>query len=268
MNQIMEGGEPFYFPGNPMGCLLIHGFTGTPKEMRTLGEHLAAEGYTVLGVRLFGHATRMEDLLRARWQDWLACVEDGFHLLGQACSQRILLGLSMGGALALLAGSYLPVQGIVAASTPHSPPDPRARLLHPLIPLLSTVWRYAAKGPPDWVNPQAGVGHLDYPAYPLRGVRQLNLLLAQMRARLAEIRAPVLLIHSRADQGVPPEHAERILQDLTTQNKELFWVERSGHVVVRDAARQQVFQRISQFLRQVAGGPQGGPTPPMAGSHG
>jgi hypothetical protein len=49
--------EPFYFPGNEIGCLLIHGFTGTPKEMRWMGEYLARQGYSVLGVRLAGHAT-------------------------------------------------------------------------------------------------------------------------------------------------------------------------------------------------------------------
>jgi carboxylesterase len=44
--------EPFFFPGNDTGCLLIHGFTGAPTEMRPLGEFLAGKGYTVLGVRL------------------------------------------------------------------------------------------------------------------------------------------------------------------------------------------------------------------------
>jgi carboxylesterase len=247
---LWEGGEPFYFPGNQVGCLLIHGFTGTPKEMRTLGEHLAAEGYTVLAVRLFGHATRMEDLTRARWRDWLACVEDGYHLLRAHCQQPFLVGLSMGGALALLAGSYLPTKGIVSVSTPYTLPDPRARLLGPLIPVLSTVWRYSPKGPAHWVDPRAAEGHLDYPAYPVRAVRELHWLLAHMRARLGEIEAPVLLIHSRDDQGVPPEHAERLLADLPPARKDLFWLQGSGHVVLRDAQRQRAFARISQFLQQ------------------
>ncbi|HBF40708.1 MAG TPA: carboxylesterase, partial [Anaerolineaceae bacterium] len=30
----MQGAEPFLFKGNDTGCLLIHGFTGTPFEMR------------------------------------------------------------------------------------------------------------------------------------------------------------------------------------------------------------------------------------------
>ena len=52
---IIKTAEPFYFPGNSTGCLLIHGFTGTPKEMRPLGDFLADKGYSVLGIRLSGH---------------------------------------------------------------------------------------------------------------------------------------------------------------------------------------------------------------------
>ena len=52
MPDIIPGAEPFFYRGGPIGALLIHGFTGAPKEMRLLAEALAAEGLTVLGVRL------------------------------------------------------------------------------------------------------------------------------------------------------------------------------------------------------------------------
>ena len=45
-NFIIPSAEPFYYQGNKIGCLLIHGFTGTPKEMRLMGEYLANQGYT------------------------------------------------------------------------------------------------------------------------------------------------------------------------------------------------------------------------------
>ncbi len=70
--RLIPTAEPFVFPGGPVGCLLVHGFTGTPKEMRWLGEYLAGQGHTVLGVRLAGHATQPEDMIRARWWDWAA----------------------------------------------------------------------------------------------------------------------------------------------------------------------------------------------------
>jgi len=46
---IIPTAEPFFLPGNRVGCLLVHGFTGAPKEMRWMGEFLNQQGYTVLG---------------------------------------------------------------------------------------------------------------------------------------------------------------------------------------------------------------------------
>ena len=43
---IIKNAEPFYFPGNSTGCLLIHGFSGAPTEMRPLGDFLAEKGYS------------------------------------------------------------------------------------------------------------------------------------------------------------------------------------------------------------------------------
>ncbi|MDP1778829.1 MAG: hypothetical protein Q8K73_00995, partial [Anaerolineales bacterium] len=57
--------EPFLLRGNKTGILLIHGFTGAPKEMRWMGEYLNEQGFTCLGIRLNGHATTPEDMRRS-----------------------------------------------------------------------------------------------------------------------------------------------------------------------------------------------------------
>lgn len=44
--------NPFYFPGGQIGCLLIHGFSGTPAEMLPLGDYLAGQG---LNIDIFYH---------------------------------------------------------------------------------------------------------------------------------------------------------------------------------------------------------------------
>jgi len=66
----IPGAETFFFPGGKVGCLLTHGFTASPQEMHELGTRLASQGHTILGVRLFGHGTRLEDMARSRWPDW------------------------------------------------------------------------------------------------------------------------------------------------------------------------------------------------------
>lgn len=250
MTLLMPGAEPFYFPGGRTGCLLIHGFTGTPREMLFLGRHLAGEGHTVLGVRLFAHATRQEDMLRARWRDWLASSEDGYHLLADACDRVVVIGLSMGGILSLLLAAQIPVAGVVSLSTPYDNPDPRMRL-RPVAPLLTLFWRFGRKGPPDWHDPSVAADHLEYPLAPVRGAVELHDILAELRLRLAEVTCPALIVHSHGDLSVAPWHAEAIAARIGSADKRVVWVTDSGHVVTRDAERERVFAEVAAFVRRV-----------------
>jgi carboxylesterase len=252
MSQIIPGAEPFLFNGGSSGCLLIHGFTGTPHEMCLLGEHLSDEGYTVLGIRLAGHATRKEDMARMRWQDWLADVEDGCNLLRSNCERIILMGLSMGGILALTYAARQSVDGLVIMATPHHlPPDIRVPILKP----LSLFIPYIKKGPPQWADMQAYAAQLSYAEEPLRSMAEVSDLLAVMRAGLPQVNAPALLIYSRNDPTVPVAggHAQAILAALGSQRKELQWIEGSGHILTRDARREEVFRAAAAFTHSITG---------------
>src|SRR5258708_24322121 len=63
--------EPFRLGSGDRGVLLIHGFCGTPPEMRGLGEHLAQSGFRVHGALLAGRGTPPGDLAAPRWTDWI-----------------------------------------------------------------------------------------------------------------------------------------------------------------------------------------------------
>ncbi|MCH7587496.1 MAG: alpha/beta fold hydrolase [Chloroflexi bacterium] len=249
MNIVQTDGRPFFIGNGETGCLLVHGFTGAPKEMRLLGEHLAEDGYTVLGTRLFGHATDQTDLIRARWGDWLLSVEDGYHILSGTCTQIFILGLSMGGILALLISSNFPVSGVIAYSTPYEFPVARIRPFIPLIPLISKFRPFFSKGEPDWNDPSQTHDHFEYTDYPVRAAYELNVLLKKMRRALPKINVPVLQVHSKVDKSVPPYHAERIFEKLGSRDKRLLWLENSGHVVIEDSQRSMVFEATSDFIQ-------------------
>lgn len=242
---------PFFYPGGSPGCLLIHGFTGSPKEMQPLGEFLTEQGYAALGVRLFAHATTPQDMNRAHWEDWVACVEDGWHYLKGITDEIVLIGLSMGGVLALHQAVHLPVIGVVAMSTPyHLISDPR-------LPLIKYFWRFVpflSKGESDWQDRTQTEEHFSYDQYPTRAIVELSKLLEEMRASLAQIPVPTLLIHSRVDMTVPPENAAQIYEELKLAEdmKDIEWIEQSGHVLTRDTERGRVYERIQDFILRLA----------------
>ncbi len=259
MSQIIPTAEPFFFPGKgtkvKIGCLVTHGFTGAPKEMRWLGEYLNEQGYTVCGIRLNGHATKPEDMVRTRYQDWLLSVEDGYNLLKSSTEQVFLLGLSMGGVLSLISASRLPVQGVVAMSTPYQLPD------HALLRLINTISWFVpfmpkGKGSPDagWFDKDAFRQHVAYPKNPVRSAGELNKLLGLMRQSLPFVKVPTLLIHSRNDDYVFHESMEKIHARLGSADKEMLWVEGGGHVITEEPTRETVFKAAADFIDRVAFG--------------
>jgi carboxylesterase len=257
MAQIIPTAEPFLLVGDASkpACLLIHGFTGTPKEMRLMGEYLHRQGYTCLGIRLTGHATRPEDMIRSRWTDWTASVEDGYNLLCGLTDTVFLAGLSMGGSLALLMSTRLAprVKGVIAMSTPSSLPTD-----YPiwLIQLVSRFLKYSpkTKEPPGsgWFDKAAYQEHTTYPENPVRSAAELKKLILAMWEALPEVSVPVLLIHSRDERYVLHENMERIYGRLVNApDKTKLSITGSGHVLPRDASRAQVFQSAVEFIQRV-----------------
>ncbi|MBV6400388.1 MAG: Carboxylesterase [Anaerolineales bacterium] len=257
MSQIIETAEPFFFLGDSTkpACLLVHGFTGAPKEMRLLGEFLNQHGYTCLGVRLTGHATVPEDMVRSRYTDWMASVEDGYHLLRGVSQNIILVGLSMGGVLSLLMSTKLSVMGVVAMSTPY-------RLPHDypiwMLKLVSVFKKFNPKGKgkpgSGWFDKDAYREQVSYPQNPIRSTAELKKLILEMRAALPNVHAPVLLMHSKDDAYVLPENMERIYAELVNaEGRTKLSIGGSGHVVTKDAARQQVFESALEFIQRIGG---------------
>jgi carboxylesterase len=254
MPQTIPTAEPFFLPGDPAkpACLLIHGFTGTPKEMRWMGEYLHQQGFTCLGIRLSGHATRPKDMIRSRWTDWTASVEDGYNLLRGVTERVFLVGLSMGGALSLLMSTRLDVAGVFVMSTPYDLPAKHPAWQIRLLSLFKSYIRKSREAPgASWFDKAAFAGHISYPLNPIRSAAELETMLGKMRAVLPNVRVPVLMMHSKDDQYVLPENMPLIHARLGTSDKEMLWVTGSGHVVTRDAARDQVFEAAAAFLRRI-----------------
>lgn len=218
-----------------------------------MGEHLHQQGYTCLAIRLAGHATDPEDMIRSFWTDWTASVEDGYNLLGRMSDDIFLVGLSMGGILSLLMSTRLKVKGVIAMSTPSRLPAD-----YPIwfLQLMSRFVRYhpKTKEPPGsgWFDQAAYHENITYPENPVRSVAELKKLTLAMHAALPNVTVPVLLMHSKDERYVLPDNMESIYASLVnTPDKTKLYITGSGHNLPRDASREQVFQAAVAFIQRI-----------------
>lgn len=257
--------QPYEIGDGPTGCLLIHGFSGSPAETRGLGQRLARDGHRVLGVQLAGHTGNPAELLGSTWPGWLASVEEGFERLQRQCADVYACGFSLGGALAALLASRRRVERLVLLATPTRLSDdwrvgllPVARYLIP--------WFYPLQGA-NFADPflrqkmleNDPTINLDDPAVqqtlrtairlPTAAIDQAARAVRQARRVLPQIRVPTLVMQGRDDETVPLS-ADEIYRLLGSREKERVWWERTGHqLLVSGPEREAIIERVAQFLR-------------------
>lgn len=219
-----------------------------------MGEYIHRQGYTCLSVRLAGHATRPEDMVRSRWTDWTASVEDGYNLLCGLTEDIFLVGLSMGGVLALLMSTRLKVRGVIAMSTPSRLPTDYPIWILQFLSLFIKYHPKTNEAPGSgWFDKVSYREHIAYSHNPVRAVAELKKLTLEMLAALPKVTVPVLLMHSKDERYVSPDNMERIYAGLVhAQDKRKLYIAGSGHVLPRDASREQVFHAAVEFIQTVS----------------
>lgn len=241
---LLPGAEPFFLPGGATGCLLVHGFTGSPSEMRLLGEHLQRRGFTVLAPRLCGHGTTPEEMARTGHVHWYSAVVDGYLLLRSLCAHVFVVGLSMGGLLAAKLASEYNAAGLVLLNTPIYIQDRRLVFL----PIYRLFRRFVTKK--RRFLPVDPCYCVHYDRTPLAGVSSLLDLIKEVQRLLPVITTPALIVQSQADHTVRPDSAVYIYDHLGGKSKRLVWCKHSGHIITLDSEREQIFALVENFLRR------------------
>ena len=240
---IVKGAEPFLLPGGKKGVLLVHGFTGSPSEMRLLGDYLQKQGYTVLAPRLCGHGTSVAEMAATGWPQWYDAVQDGYHLLQGLCSRISVVGLSMGGLLSLKLAVDYPVEKVACLSAPIYIADRRL----PMLRLVRMFRKYVPKKRRRMeVDPLYSIC---YEQTPLSSLSSLLALIKHVDKALPDMDKPVLIMQSRREHTVQPRSAQHIYDRVGSADKRLIWLEKSGHIITLDIERDLVFHSINDFLQ-------------------
>lgn len=237
--------DPFFFEGSDVGCMLIHGGTGSPPEMRWMGEYLASKGLTVLGVRLAGHGTTPEDLASKVWTDFIASAEEGLDQIRSICDKVFVAGLSVGGLITLYLAARYPLQGAIVMSSPAYIHDWRLRLL----PVFKHLVKWVQMGEEfDLTDPEAPKRLFSYRRVPTIFGVQFSRLLRETRRALSEVNIPLLLMQGAHDRTIPTESAQYFFDHVGSVDKEIVWFPNSGHAITVDSEREIVWEKAYEFI--------------------
>lgn len=230
--------HPFHLIGsNGAAAVLIHGFPGTPAEVRPLADALHAEGWSAYGPLLPGFGPDLPNLLEHTHDDWFNTVIETLKTARADHDVVLLIGYSMGGALSLRAVAE-------SVGRPHAPDAlitaaPFWRLesgwmqaAWPLIGLLGKTIRPFRLLPLNFEEPatrdgirqwmgdeidlndpevQAGIRDVEIPVHVFN---QLRMAGDKGRAAVTHITLPMLILQGTEDTLVAPRHTRSLLPRL------------------------------------------------------
>jgi carboxylesterase len=253
--------------------LLVHGFTGSPWDVRPLAEALARAGFRVRALLLPGHGTTPAALLGVRHGDWTAAVEAALLEEAREGGGRPvgLAGLSMGALLAAQAAARQP--GAVGALVLMAPVlglrGPRMALARLLTRagLLERLWPWLPKRSTDIEDPAERAAAPVLHALPAGRLHDLFTLQRLVRPALARVRCPALVVSASGDHVVTEGsawEAARLLRQGAAEVRQVV-LGRGFHILPRDGDRERLASEVAAFLALWLGAPEGAAAGESAG---
>lgn len=246
---IMLGAGGYFFEGGEPGCLLLHGFTGTPQNVRPLADYLARRGLTVSVPRIAGHGTSADDLDRTGPDDWLTTAEDALTDLRRSCRGIVIGGISLGGTYALeLARRHGDLLGIIVMAAPVLDIEALEQVVRDPNRPKSIPAPWASVGA---LTNDIASGGITYLELPLAATERALELVKRVRAGLSEVHCPTLLIYGDADQIVDKANGPYTLEHLGSSDKRLLALPDSSHEVTLDYDKERIMVEVYDFVRRV-----------------
>lgn len=245
----------------PLGVLLLHGLTSSLATVAALVPPLEARGLPYAMPTLRGHGTRSEDLRGVSWHHWYEDGERALDTLLDRCERLVVMGLSMGGLVALHLAAHRPerLAGVVLVA-------PALRLNITgiwLLPLLARSGRHARVDPRRaFEELSLAADSTNYLDIPLTAVHSLTQFGKLVERELPRVQVPLQILYPPRDRVVRPASARIIYERTGTPlaQKTLLAFERSGHEMLQDQQRDEVVAAIMAFIAAREGSPQ----PPTA----
>lgn len=258
--------KSFRYGDGASAILLVHGLTGTPVEIQSVGRGLAKLGFSVYGVQLAGHCSSEADLMETGWHDWYRSVEEAWREIDRNHPQVFVAGMSMGAVMAMHLAAKHPgkIRGLGLYSTTlfyDGWAVPKLAFLLPLF--LSTPlgknYRFIENFPYGIKNERLRTyihnsmmsgeselaGNLGMSGSSLRELRRL---IAIVKREMPDVKTPALVIHAQHDDVTSVRNAEYVSRHLGAPVR-VELLHDCYHMITLDQERDKVVHLSAEFFR-------------------
>ena len=237
--------SPFSYDRGEIACLLLHGFTGSPSDMIPLGKFLSEHDYTVRCPLLPGHGTSPRDLNQCSWRDWYDAAVEEWNHLKQDHPKVFMIGLSMGGSLALYLAAHHSVDGVITLASGVKMADWRL----PALPFVRFFIRSVKKTHNSYAR-GPDRQRFAYEYNPTQATYELMLFYQHLKNDLPEVSAPLLLIHSKNDIIMGFKNTEIIVSCVRSKTKKVVPLEKAGHIITLSDDQPSIHREVLDFIRE------------------
>ncbi len=234
--------KPFFFEAGERAVLLLHGFTGNSADVRMLGRFLESKGYTCHAPIYKGHGVPPEELVHTGPDDWWQDVMNGYQFLKNKGYEKIAVaGLSLGGVFSLKLGYTVPIEGIVTMCAPMYIKSEET--------MYEGVLEYAReyKKREGKSAEQIEQEMERFKQTPMKTLKALQALIADVREQLDLIYAPTFVVQARHDHMINPDSANIIYNEIESPVKQIKWYEQSGillRLIKKKSSCMKIFMRF------------------------
>jgi len=264
----------FFLPGDKNLCFLIHGLTGTAREMSSIAQRLNKQGFSVACPLMANHDKSISCLKRTSWQTLYDSMRSEFIKYLNDYESIFIAGLSFGALIGIMLAHEFPNK--VKALNCFSPTlffdgwgNPKSRIFLPLAYKTPfKYWIYFKEEYPYGIKNQrlrtkiesfykvaklfdySKVHLYGYPVIPVSCMYQNELLAKKVISILKNIKTPIQLLQARDDDVTSPKNSHYIYDRIGSQDKEIVFLENSYHIITADQERDKVAEKTITFFQK------------------